>query len=86
MKIVPYLRWQTFRYWAVIVTDVWGMGSSPDGGLQNSSTDFNPQQSQQLISTASTLPVIFKNIHNANPKQFNAGSMYSYLHQCMKQK
>jgi hypothetical protein len=29
MIIVPNLLWRTFRYWAVRVSDVWGLVSSP---------------------------------------------------------
>ncbi len=28
---LPNLRWQTFRYWAIRATDVYGLGSSPRG-------------------------------------------------------
>ncbi len=33
-----------------------------------------------LISSTNKLPVIFQTMHNANPKQTNVCSMYSYLH------
>jgi hypothetical protein len=42
MIIVPNLRWQTFRYWAVRATAASGTGSSPAGGkLGNFSADFD---------------------------------------------
>ncbi len=41
MIIVPNLRWRTFRYWAIRVTGMWDMGSSPSGQRHNSSADFN---------------------------------------------
>ncbi len=79
-KIVPILRWRTFRYWAVRAIVVWPCEAGvrvPLGEWHNSSTGFNPQQSPQLISSTNKLPVIFKSktILNANPKQ----DMYSYL-------
>jgi hypothetical protein len=64
MIIVPYLRWRTFIYWAVeplmcetCFESHWGMG------WHKISSDFNPNQSQQLSSSLSKLPVVFK-IHS----------------------
>jgi hypothetical protein len=50
------LTLRTFRYWA----DVRDMGSSPVGVWHNSSNDFNTKTSQQLSSSLSKLPLIFK--------------------------
>jgi hypothetical protein len=42
MIIMPNLRWQTFRYWAIRTTYVqYGMGSNPGRELVKVCTDFN---------------------------------------------
>ncbi len=48
---MPYLRWQTFRYWAVRATVAWGRGWSPDRGKIRKFLCLLWRSRSKLIST-----------------------------------